>query len=57
MRRLAVHTRLLIVVLLAIVARILLSGLTVVNGIAALICASLALATLLLSRYGHRHEP
>lgn len=57
MRRLSVSTRLLAVVLAAIVARILVSGLTVVSGIAATLIASLTFAALLLARYVGRHEP
>jgi hypothetical protein len=57
MRRLGVSTRLFAVVLAAVVARILISGLTVTSGIVAAITALLTLVSMLLTRYGHRHEP
>ncbi len=57
MRRLGLSTRLFAVVLAAIVARILISGLTVTSGIVAAVSALLTLVSLLLTRYGHRHEP
>jgi hypothetical protein len=57
MRRLGVSTRVLAAVLLALIARILVSGLTLAGGVAAMVCAALTLASLLLTRYGRRHEP
>jgi hypothetical protein len=57
MRRLGVSTRLFAVILAAVVARILISGLTVTSGIVAAVTALLTLASLLLTRYGRRHEP
>jgi hypothetical protein len=57
MRRLGVTTRLFAVILAAVVARILISGLTVTSGIVAAVTALLTLASLLLTRYGRRHEP
>src|ERR1700722_112424 len=57
MRRLVVSTRMFAVILAAVVARILLSGLTVTNGIVAAGSALLTLASLLLTHYGRRHEP
>jgi hypothetical protein len=57
MRRLGVGTRLFVIILAAIVARILISGLTVSSGIVAAVSALLTLASLLLTRYGRRREP
>ncbi len=57
MRRLGLSTRLLAVVLLAVLARIAIGGLTAVNGVAAGVSGSLTLASLLLTRYGRRREP
>jgi hypothetical protein len=57
MRRLSVGIRLFAVILAAVVARILIAGLTVTSGVIAAVSAVLTLASLLLKRYGHRHEP
>jgi 4-amino-4-deoxy-L-arabinose transferase-like glycosyltransferase len=57
MKRLGVVTRLLAAVLLALVARILIFGSTVTTGLTATVIAALTLASLLLTRYGRRHEP
>jgi hypothetical protein len=57
MRRLVVSTRMFAVILAAVVARILISGLTVTNGIVAAVSALLTLASLLLTHYGCRHGP
>jgi hypothetical protein len=57
MRRLGVSIRLFAVILAAVVARILIAGLTVASGVIAAVSAVLTLASLLLKRYGHQHEP
>jgi hypothetical protein len=43
--------------LFAVVARIIISGLTLATGLTATVIAALTLASSLLTRYGHRHEP
>jgi hypothetical protein len=57
MRRLGVTTRLLAAVLLAVIARMLIFGPTLTTGLTATVIAALNLASLLLTRYGRRHEP
>lgn len=55
MRQLGVCTRLLAAVLVALCARLVISGPTPVTALTALIIATLLLGSLLLSRYGRRH--
>lgn len=57
MRRLVVITRLLAAVVLALVVRILILGPTLTTVLTATVIAVLTVASLLLTRYGHRHEP
>jgi hypothetical protein len=57
MRRLAAGIRLLVVVLVALLARTVISGPTFANGLAALISAALIVMSWLLARFGRRHEP
>jgi Flp pilus assembly protein protease CpaA len=57
MRRLIVSNRLLSAVLLAVTVRMIVSGLTLASGFTVAIIAVLLLASLLLTRQGHRLEP
>ncbi|MGZ6617251.1 MAG: hypothetical protein ACXVFQ_22860 [Solirubrobacteraceae bacterium] len=57
MRQLGMCTRLLAAVLVALGARLVISGPTPVSAVAATIIAGLLLAALLLTRQGRRHQP
>jgi hypothetical protein len=57
MRRLRVTSRVLAAALLAVVARIIIAGLTLTSGLTATVIAALTVASSLLTRHGHRHEP
>jgi hypothetical protein len=57
MRRLIVSNRLLSAVLVAVTVRMIVSGLTLASGFTVAIIAVLLLASLLLTRQGHRLEP
>jgi hypothetical protein len=57
MRQLNLCTRLLATVLVALGARIVISGPTPVTAFSASVLAVLLLAALLLNRYGRRHQP
>jgi Flp pilus assembly protein protease CpaA len=57
MRRLIVSNRLLSAVLVAVTVRMVVSGLTFASGFTVAIVAILLVASLLLTRHGHRLEP
>jgi len=57
MRRLRVGNRLLAAVLLALGARLVVSGLTFASGLSCAVVGALLLMSLLLTRYGQRFEP
>jgi hypothetical protein len=57
MRRLVVSNRVLSAVLLAVTVRMIVSGLTFASGFVVAIVAILLVASLLLTRQGHRLEP
>jgi Flp pilus assembly protein protease CpaA len=57
MRRLIMSNRLLSAVLLAVTVRMIVSGLTLTTGFTVVIIAILLVASLLLTRQGHRLEP
>lgn len=57
MRRLIVSNRVLSAVLVAVTVRMVVSGLTLASGFTVLIVAILLVASLLLTRQGHRLEP
>jgi hypothetical protein len=57
MRQLTTCTRLLAAVLLALAARLVISGPTPVSALAATVVAALLLVSLLLTRQGRRHQP
>ena len=57
MRRLIVSNRVLSAVLVAVTVRMVVSGLTLASGVTVVIVAILLVASLLLTRQGHRLEP
>jgi hypothetical protein len=57
MKRLRLSTRLLIAVLIAVLARMLVSGFSLVGTITAAIVAGLITASLMLTRHGRGLEP
>jgi hypothetical protein len=56
-KRLRISTQPLSAILLALIARVILSGLSVATELSAWIIAPLLLASALLTRHGHRLEP
>jgi hypothetical protein len=57
MRRLSIGRRVLLVVLLAVGARVIVSGLDFASGLSVAVVAALFAASLLLTRQGRRLEP
>jgi hypothetical protein len=57
MRRLSIGRRVLVVVLLALAARVIVSGLNFASGLSLAIAAALFVASLLLTRQARRLEP
>jgi hypothetical protein len=57
MKRLRISTRMLSAILLALLARVIVSGLSVATELSAAIITPLLLGSVLLTRHGHRLEP